>query len=95
MKKIPKKLLDSLIYLDRLYWETGEFDLLAATNTVCFEIEEECGLDWSSIRNFVCSIYQTKGLCPNAEKDIIYTALKLFGWEVSNEDEESESLRHI
>ncbi len=92
MKKIPKKLLDALIYLERLYWENGDFDLLAAMNTVCFEIEDECALDWSSIRNFVSSVYQTNGLSPKADKETIYSVLNLFGWEVSNEVEESEGL---
>ncbi len=86
MKKIPKKLLDSLIYLDRLYWKTGEFDLLAAMNTLCFELEDECGLDWSSIRNFVSSVYTPKGLSPEADNEIIYSVLNLFGWVVSDED---------
>ena len=92
MKKIPKRLLDALIYLKRLYWKDGERELLPGIHALAMEIEDECNLEWLAISDFVSSILMCKGLSPNADNETIYEALKFFGWEVSDEVEESESL---
>ena len=92
MKQIPKKLLDALIYLKRLYWKDGDKELLAGIHALAFEIEDECNLEWLAISDFLSSILMFKGLSPNADNETIYEALSFFGWEVVDEVEESESL---
>lgn len=92
MKKIPKKLMDSLIHVHRLYWKDGDRELITAMHSLCFEIQRWCGLDWLSVHNFVSSIVQQCGLSPNADNETIYEALKLFGWEIVDENQESKSL---
>ena len=92
MKKIPKKLLDTLIYLKRLYWKDGEVVLLHGIHAVAMEIERECGLDWLSIKELISSIIRYHGLLENASNEKIYEVLNVLGWEVFDEKQESKSL---
>lgn len=92
MKWIPKKLLDTLIYLERLYWKDGEVALLPGVHAVAMEIESECSLDWLSIKELIGSIVRHHGLSENASNEKIYEVLNVLGWEVADEVKESESL---
>ena len=91
MKQIPKKLLDALIFLKRLYWKDGEREILPGIHALAMEIEDECNLEWLAIGDFLSGILMNKGLSPDTDNETIYEALKLFGWEVY-ENKESESL---
>ena len=82
MKQIPKKMLDSLIYMKRLYWKDGDKELLEGIHALNDKIESVCGLDWLAIDCFVSSIVKRKGLAPEADNTVIYKALAVFGWEV-------------
>ena len=90
--KIKKKLLDCLIYLNRLYWKDGETDLLPGIFAVAMEIEEESHVDWLSIKELIASIIRPGGFAEGASNEKIYEVLKVLGWEVTDEVEESESL---
>lgn len=92
MKQIPKKLLDSLIYLYRNYWKTGDEEILPGIHCVALKIDEETKLSWTAINDFVNAVVKHRGLLPNADNETIYEALKVFGWEVVDEIQESESL---
>ena len=92
MKRISKKLLDTLIYLERLYWKDGEVVLLPGVHAVAMEIECDCGLDWLSIKELVGSIVRHHGFLEDASNEKIYEVLNVLGWEVSDEVKESESL---
>lgn len=91
MKLIPKKLFDTLLYLERLFWKDGEVVLLPGIHAVAMEIERECGLDWLSVKEFVSCIVRHNGFSENASNEKIYDALNVLGW-VLDEDKESESL---
>ena len=85
-KKISKKKLESLIYLARQYWSTGETKLLEARMALGKEIENESDVDWVAIIDFIDSIVKRhKGLCSNTDNETIYAALNLFGWDVVSE----------
>lgn len=92
MKQISKKLLDPLIHFKRVYWKDGDVDLLPGIHALAMEIEDESHLDWLSVCDFLNAILRRNGLSPNTDNETIYEALKLFGWEVADEVEESESL---
>lgn len=92
MKQIPKKLLDSLIYLEKLYWKTGDVEILPGSTGVAMEIQKESGVCWLSIKDFISSIFTHEGLMEDATNGKIYEALSVLGWEVVLEIEESESL---
>ena len=89
--KIPKKTLDALIHFYRMYWKEGGAELIEGMHALSYQIMDESGLDWLAIYHFVGAIVQHNGLSPNADNETIYAALKLFGWEL-DENEESESL---
>lgn len=91
MKQIPKKTLDALIHFDKMYWCDGGQHLLEANHALAFEIEDQSGLNWLAIKDFISSIFIHRGISPNADNETIYEALKLFGWEVY-EVQESESV---
>ena len=90
--KIPKNLLDALIYLERLYWQDGEKELLQGIFALAMEIEEKCGIDWTSVKELVSSIVRNNGFCQYANNERIYEVLNVLGWEVSSEKQESKSL---
>lgn len=92
MKQIPKKLLDGLIYLKRMYWKDGEVELLPGIMALTKELGKDSNLEWLAIGDFLSGILMNNGLLPNADNETIYEALKLFGWEVVDEVQESESL---
>lgn len=92
MKQISKKLLDSLIYLEKLYWKTGDTEILPGVHAVAVDIMKESGVYWLSIKDFVSSILTHEGLLEDANNGKIYEALAVLGWEVVLEIEESESL---
>lgn len=92
MKQIRRKLLDSLICLERLYWETGNADILPGAISIAMEISEESNVEWLSIKDFATSIVINNGLSKDASNEKIYEVLNVLGWEVVDEIKESESL---
>ena len=91
MKTIPKKLFNKVISTTRLYWgsslRNGEPDkgLLYKRIELATQLQEQTGIDWLAITDFLDSIVKTNGLQPDAENDEIYCALRCLGWEVKDE----------
>lgn len=92
MKRISKRLFDSLVYTERLYWKDGAVELLPAVHAVALEIESDYGLDWLAVKELVGSIVRHNGFFEDASYEKIYEVLNVLGWEVSDEVKESESL---
>jgi hypothetical protein len=90
MKKISKKKLDYIIALTREYWETGNRNILGYRIDKATELQPTTGLSWSGILDFVDGILH--GFAPDATDDEIYCALRVLGWEATDEIETSESL---
>jgi hypothetical protein len=82
MKKISKMKIDSLVYVTSSYWATGDKRLLNARMAIVKMIQEESGITWGAILNFVDGILMCDGLAPEADNQTIYNALQLFGWDV-------------
>ena len=89
MKKMPKKQFDKILDLSRAYWESGEKEILTERIHLAIELEKNIGVDWINVLDFVNSIVASRGLLPDAENDEIYSALRVIGWEVT-EDVEAE-----
>lgn len=92
MKVIPKQKLDRVIELTRAYYKNGDKSLLDERIDVSEEISNQSKLNWLRINDFVAAIVGSNGFFPDAENDDIYLALRVFGWRVVDEVEESESL---
>lgn len=95
MKKIPKKLLDKMICTERKVWKNAggdNADLHSLNIYIARDIEEKCGLEWLAICNLLHSILGYKCFRPNATNKEIYDVIRMLGWEVSDEEQESESL---
>lgn len=98
MKKISKKQMGKLIDLSRQYWvsarATGEpsESLLKERNKIASEIADKTGLSEFAIIDLVDSIVRCNGLLPDADNDEIYFVLRILGWRVKDEVQESESL---
>lgn len=95
MKKISKKKLDKVIELSRDYWQCDQTEdqrrvLLNRRYNLCEALGKETGVVFFAFDNFIGGIIA--GFCPDAENDEIYCALRCLGWEVTDEDEESEGL---
>lgn len=88
MKKIPKKLLDELIESSRSYWRATFVDEESCQKAqeIAYKIENQCGLNWLAIKDFVDSILTDNGIVPDAENDEIYSALRVLGWEAIDND---------
>lgn len=82
MNKIPKKLLDELIEVNREYWNSENTNHKALDKRIAIakKIEKKTGLDWLAIANFLDAILMSDGLEPDAENDEIYCALHCLGW---------------
>lgn len=97
MKKISKKKLDKLIELTREYWH-GEYEqgknraILSKRITLADALEKEIGLSWGAVLGLLDGILQNHGFFRDATNDEIYCVLRCLGWEVTDEDEESEGL---
>lgn len=81
MKKMPKNLLDELIKQQRAYWKDGE-DNINLIAELSQEIGRKTGLCFTSPWNLVCDIIKPSGFYPDADNEIIYSALRALGWEV-------------
>lgn len=97
MKKLPKKKLDEIIELSRLYWQTEyeeEFSrsVLRSRIILAQQLEAETGVMWDSVVGLLDALLRSKGFLPNAENYEIYIVLGVLGWEVTDEIQESESL---
>ena len=92
MKKIPKKQFDELVRLSRKFWEDIDTTLLKDRIDVAMEIREATGIDWVATIDFIDCIIRSTGILPGASDEMIYNLLRVLGWEVADEDEESESL---
>lgn len=99
MKKvISKKHLVELIELSRQYWvsarETGEPNerLLDDRRKPALDIESQTGVNEFSIIDLVDSIVRLDGFLPDAENEEIFNVLRIMGWRVLDEIQESESL---
>ena len=92
MKIMPKELFDSLIKMSRQYWETGDKACLTAKIALSQEIMSKAGVGWLAVQDLVDSIIRRSGFFPNADNDMIYSVLRVMGWEVTDEVKESESL---
>lgn len=87
--KIPKGQLDEIIELTRTYWngEDADRQLLQERIDKAQVLELIVGVDWLTVIDFVDSIIRHRGFLPNAENDMIYSVLKLLGWEVADDAE--------
>ena len=92
MKKIPKKQFDDFVSTSREFWETVDTDLVKKRISMTQEIGKTTGIDWSAILDFVDSVIRYTGFLPGADNETFYSLLRLMGWEVTDEIEESESL---
>lgn len=92
MKKIPKKQFDEVLRLSRDIWEKHEQEPIKERIKVAQEITNVTGLDWMAIMDFIDCIIRSSGFVPGASDDFIYLLLRVLGWEVVDENEESESL---
>ena len=95
MKKIPKKQFDEVIRLSREIWEDGGTDIIKNRIKVAQEIYQTTGLCFTVIMDIVDSIIRPSGFMPGADNEMIYLILRVLGWEVTHEVEESKSLRHF
>lgn len=87
--KIPKGQLDEIIELTRTYLNGTDADreLLQTRINKAQHLQIDIGVDWLSIIDFIDSIIRHRGFLPNAENDMIYSVLKLLGWEVTDDAE--------
>lgn len=87
MKIIPKGQLDEIIALTRTYWNGTDVDreLLQTRIDKAQELQKNIGVDWLSIIDVIDGIIRHKGFLPNAENYIIYSVLRLLGWEVTDD----------
>ena len=92
MKQIPKKQFDETLRLARDIWSNGNHDAIKERIVIAKEITKITGLDWMAVIDFVDSIVRVTGLLPGANDEMIYLLLRVLGWEVSDEVQESESL---
>ena len=81
MKKIPKKLLDDCIKASRAYWASGNKSVMARKMKASEKLANEIGRSWIAVQDFIDGILNSSGLCPDAENDEIYCALRCIGWE--------------
>ena len=88
MKKMPKKLLDAYIEASRAFWNgymDSDYEQEERMHTkmkASFALERAVNVDWLSIQNFIDGILGIKGICPDAENDEIYCALRCLGWDI-------------
>ena len=82
MKKISKKLLDKCIGLSRLYWDSGDKELLDKRMNVAVKIAKESKVDEIAVLDLIDSIVKYAGFQRNAENEVIYRVLCTLGWEV-------------
>ena len=95
MKKIPKKQFDEVIRLSREIWEDGGEKPIKDRIKIAQEIYGITGLCFTVIMDIVDCIIRPSGFMPNADNDMVYLILRVLGWEVTDEVQESKSLRHI
>lgn len=89
MKTISKKKLDELIVLTRQFWKDGSWDTLDHRFQLANSVEEESGLSPFNIIDLLNCILSSFGFMPEAENDVIYSVLRILGWEVSDEEHSS------
>lgn len=88
MKKISKNLLDKCIGLSRLYWKSGDKELLDKRMNVAVKIANETKVDEIAVLDLIDSIVKYAGFQPNAENEVIYRVLCVLGWGVVGDVEE-------
>jgi hypothetical protein len=94
MKKIPKKQFDEVIRLSREIWD-GDFTVTIKKRIkVAQEISQTTGLCFTVIMDIVDCIIRPSGFMAGADNEMIYLILRVLGWEVTDEVQESKSLRH-
>jgi hypothetical protein len=95
MKKIPKKQFDEVIRLSRKIWNDDDYtDAIKKRIKVAKEIHQTTGLCFTAIMDIIDCIIRPSGFMAGADNEMIYLILRVLGWEVVDEDKESESLRH-
>ena len=87
MKKVPKGILDSFIFIARNRWEedTDAKELQDQLDGFAIFLERRTNVHWLVWIDFINSIFGTNGLKTNASNDEIYVILHLLGWEVVDE----------
>ena len=82
MKQIPKKPLDEIIEVCRQYWETGNRRLVFPMHDKSLTLGNAIGLGDFILSDFISVIVKAYGLCPDAENEKIYSALRALGWDI-------------
>lgn len=82
MKKMPKNLLDELIEATRAFWN-GDDDALELMKSASIDIQERTGLCFTASWDLVSHIIKPHGFYPGADNEIIYSVLRVLGWEVT------------
>lgn len=88
MNQISKKKLNKIIDMTKEYWETGDIGLLNKRMNLSEKLGKEIEVDWLAVLDFLDGILKCYGLCPDAEYDKIYCALRCIGWEAVDDGEE-------
>jgi hypothetical protein len=94
MKKINKRILDECIEMTRQFWGGEErkeewYDHILEDR---IDTARKAEVDWNPLLNLLDGILSSCGFNPEASNWDIYLVLRLLGWEVVDEIEESESL---
>lgn len=93
MKKISKKMFDSVLRMTRKYWKTGDKDIVIAKIAVSEDLKRETGIDWLAFSDLADCILMPHGFKPSASNDTIYAVLNVLGYEVMDDEEQtSQSL---
>lgn len=88
MKKISKKKLDQILYMTREYWNRandGDEEFLQDR----IKLAQEFRVGWSALIDFVDAMLQYDGFCPDATNELVYYTIRLWGWEVVDDEEYS------
>ena len=84
--KISKKKLDKVLDLTRDYWESGDFSVLRKR----IDTAEKTSVDWCALINMADAMLSNRGFCPDAPNELVYETLRLWGWEVADEEHPTE-----
>ena len=87
MKRIAKQPFDRLVELTHEFRKTSKESILRYRIDKAIELVEATGdkeLTWCSLLNFIDGILF--GVCEDATNDEIYSAMRVLGWEVVDDE---------